>query len=721
VGVDVATGLDDAAPIVSFEKSVGQPVEIVQSFISWQYGSDPAFSQFPTGRVHALLAAGLLPEITWNPVISGGSARDEPSMSLKSIIDGSHDAYIRQFARAAAAIRAPVLLRFGSDMNLGENSYAEANNGNRPGQFVKAWRLVWSIFRQVGAKNVQWVWSPSVGSSARTLKELYPGNAYVTWVGLDGDSNPPDDCPAVSKLFGSSLGEVESLSSRPIMLAEVGISARCADKASLISAMFGWFRTERVIRSFTWLQRGTDSVATSSAALAAFRTGLSEWRPLATGGPGAPTTTTGSTATGTGSSTSTESTSSTSTSTVSSPTSSTSASTVGSPTSSTSATTATTPATTAPAGYAGPTSWGLIGDETTTAAQEKAAGITSKIIRISWADFETSPGVFSASYEASKQAEIASLESAGMKVILDLGLQGTPSWIHQYPDSYLQNQYGEPWTSSTVPGQTVDDSTANLVFNSQLRTLAAAYIDQVAQDFGGTAQAIRIGGGVDGELDYPPASTPGHTNDYWAFDASAQAQSPVPGWKPGDGSPNGQAQTFLNWYLNSLTTFEDWQISTLRSAYPGPIIVLFPGWGIRPGQTAAAVADNLDGQSGAESTGEIPRADDFVDQVAAINQANVWAETTWLDAPEYGSDSSTDPDEWTPVHYLSSLVTANPFHPELWGENTGEGSTSAMTYAIRQACTYDVQGVVWYDENQLLSGTYATLPNYKTAITTGCS
>jgi hypothetical protein len=683
-GVDLPTGLYSTSAVSSFQSTAGVPVGIVQSFVSWKYTDSSTDNAFPTSQVENIVAAGHTPEITWEPTISGDSSHDQPTMSLAAIADGDYDSYITQFAKAAAAVKAPIMLRFASEMNGSWMSYSEANSGNQPGDFVRAWQHVWDLFHADGVTNVAWIWSPNiVNAGDNSLAELYPGNAYVNWVGMDGYSYPLEGCETAQQEFTPALDEIEKITDKPVMIAETAVAASCSSKPALITDLFSWLKTQPEIRSITWWEQVDSSspgdynylVESSAASTAAFQTAIKGWEKWLSVTPSAATSPTPTT---------------------------------------------TTAGTAGTVAHAGPTSWGLIGDETTTAAQEKAAGITSKIIRISWADFETSPGVFSASYEASKQAEIASLESAGMKVILDLGLQGTPSWIHQYPDSYLQNQYGEPWTSSTVPGQTVDDSTANLVFNSQLRTLAAAYIDQVAQDFGGTAQAIRIGGGVDGELDYPPASTPGHTNDYWAFDASAQAQSPVPGWKPGDGSPNGQAQTFLNWYLNSLTTFEDWQISTLRSAYPGPIIVLFPGWGIRPGQTAAAVADNLDGQSGAESTGEIPRADDFVDQVAAINQANVWAETTWLDAPEYGSDSSTDPDEWTPVHYLSSLVTANPFHPELWGENTGEGSTSAMTYAIRQACTYDVQGVVWYDENQLLSGTYATLPNYKTAITTGC-
>jgi hypothetical protein len=358
------------------------------------------------------------------------------------------------------------------------------------------------------------------------------------------------------------------------------------------------------------------------------------------------------------------------------------------------------------------TQWALIGDETAATGREHAAGISDKVVRVSWKDFEPTQGEFSHNYRVSKLQEIATLEHKGMRVILDLGIQDTPAWIHDYPDSYLMDQYGEEWSSAADPAHgPIDESDANLIFNPQLRSMAQVYIAEVAQVFGRYAYAIRVGGGRFNELGYPTATTVDHANVYWAYDPLAQAECPVPGWRPGDPSPNGEAGKFLTWYLQSITDYQDWQVATVRDHYSGPVIVLYPGWGIRPGQVAAAVADDLDGATSAEINGEIQMGHDFASEVAAIDGDQVWAETTWLDAP-LGDDASADPDNWSPVHYLARVVAKNPWDPEVWGENTGSDSPAAMRFAVAQAKKYHVAGVVWYKENQLFSGRYANLADY---------
>jgi hypothetical protein len=55
-----------------------------------------------------------------------------------------------------------------------------------PAQFVAAYRHVHDRFRQLGVDNVIWVWTVSgyLGHK-KLMKELYPGDAYVDWIGMD--------------------------------------------------------------------------------------------------------------------------------------------------------------------------------------------------------------------------------------------------------------------------------------------------------------------------------------------------------------------------------------------------------------------------------------------------------------------------------------------------------------------------------------------------------
>ena len=65
--------------------------------------------------------------------------------------------------------------------------WSEQLNGNQPGDYIKAWQHVHDIFTQNGVTNVTWVWCPNISSPiTRPMASLYPGDAYVDWICLDG-------------------------------------------------------------------------------------------------------------------------------------------------------------------------------------------------------------------------------------------------------------------------------------------------------------------------------------------------------------------------------------------------------------------------------------------------------------------------------------------------------------------------------------------------------
>jgi hypothetical protein len=278
LGVDVTSGFYELAPIAAFESLVGHHVNIVQAFVGWGYTSNPAFAEFPTYRIEGIVKRGSTPEISWGPTING-EGLDQPEMNLASIYEGRHDAYIRRFAQAAKAIGSPLLLRFAPEMNGAWMSYSEQNSGNKPGDFVKAWRHVHEIFEQVGASNVKWIWSPNnTVAGAASLASLYPGNAYVNWVGIDGYSYPKVGCASPDTVFDPAVQNIESFSNRPMMLAEVSVASQCANKPVWITALFSWLHTHTRVRSITWWNRETSedgwSVNSSPQATEAFRQGL---------------------------------------------------------------------------------------------------------------------------------------------------------------------------------------------------------------------------------------------------------------------------------------------------------------------------------------------------------------------------------------------------------------------------------------------------------------
>ena len=55
-------------------------------------------------------------------------------------------------------------------------------------------------------------------------------------------------------------------------------------------------------------------------------------------------------------------------------------------------------------------------------------------------------------------------------------------------------------------------------------------------------------------------------------------------------------------------------------------------------------------------------------------------------------------------------------HLRLDGENTGHGSTAAMSFTAAQARTYGLAGLLRFDEQELFSVSYATLGDYANLI-----
>ncbi|RYG58787.1 hypothetical protein EON80_26535, partial [bacterium] len=125
----------------------------------------------------------------------------------------------------------------------------QRHNLNSPGQYVAMWRRVVQIFRQEGASNAAWVWSPnihylnrnnSVGDQNADLAALYPGDSFVNWIGLsiyaDGSRN---NWRSFSSLFDGAYRTVTRISSKPLMIAEMGVTEGGApygsSKASWIS------------------------------------------------------------------------------------------------------------------------------------------------------------------------------------------------------------------------------------------------------------------------------------------------------------------------------------------------------------------------------------------------------------------------------------------------------------------------------------------------------
>ena len=294
------------------------------------------------------------------------------------------------------------------------------------------------------------------------------------------------------------------------------------------------------------------------------------------------------------------------------------------------------------------TVWGLAGGYAgVNLGDAHRRSVRAVLVEASWATAEPRPGQFDQAYLGQLAAQVRRYRSMGFQVALNYGLQDAPGWLMALPGARYVNQDGTMYTAGPLP---------DLVFDTSLRSFAQAYTDVILRLLGRSVYLVRVGGGYDGELGYPPPAGGEPANQYWAYGPAAQAGSPEPGWRPCSPGPPGQARTFLAWYLKALVGYQQWQIRSVRRAYSGQIAVLYPSVGFSAANEQRALSDNLCGHTAVEQTGAIARGWDQAQQVSALSGPGLVVYGTWADNP-------------AAIDQLGRLAAAR--HLPLAGENGG--------------------------------------------------
>ncbi len=331
-------------------------------------------------------------------------------------------------------------------------------------------------------------------------------------------------------------------------------------------------------------------------------------------------------------------------------------------------------------------------------AQERAAGVDAVTINIGWNDAEPSAGGFSATYIANIESEVNTARATGLQVVLDPGLQYPPTWAFSLPGgTRFVNQYGDVFTGTEDSG----DNIVNGVTDLAVRSAEGSYLAWLGSQFQpGQVMGIREGGGPLGELSYPVSDFRGHTDSYWAYDASTQSASPVPGWTPGTGTPE-QAEEFLDSYNAALNSYGEWLNNQMWTDFQTDVYILLPGWGERPAQQANEVSDLL-----TSNAPEFNQGLDWIDLLDSLpDAAHTVAYTTWLDAPTDGPTPQLE----DPADFIASLASAADLR--LGGENTGNGTVADLELCIDRAKSLKIYIMQWMDEAQLFASDAGQDPN----------
>jgi hypothetical protein len=385
------------------------------------------------------------------------------------------------------------------------------------------------------------------------------------------------------------------------------------------------------------------------------------------------------------------------------------------------------PAASASAATAAPTvQYGIVGQgglgdalDPTLQAQQYNSGVRGRLVELGWNVLQpTGPSDWNADVAAVFQQRIDAFVSTGpdTQLYLDLGLSYPPSWVSSVDP--LTDQFGNTWSGSASNGGGV-----NVYFSPRVRQMVAGYVQKVFTNlnFRNRLAIVRVGF-YNAELVFPAVGSAASAPvSFWAFDATAQAQSPVPGWKPGQASPAGEAKRFYLWYVDSLTDSFKFVLSEIRKQYSGKVAPVTPGGGQWDETVTNLIAHNL-----------------YIPTWAHVGTGNYWQRiysmlpsasdnvVNWVSSVSDGSgvnEAGTAPWEWSSTHQHAYLAHLNG--RQIFSENNGSNSYDAtkgadthstMQWAVAAAHTYQLDGLMWVRQSTMSAPQNASLAHFAIEI-----
>jgi hypothetical protein len=214
--------------IVALEDSINSKLQVIQIYTAWGSQKDQVF---PLLRAQAIYELGSIPLISWEPWLDDFDAKKYPALAnlknkntggLKEIASGRFDDYIDKWAKEAKKFGSPFYLRLGHEMN-DPYRYPWGPQNNKPKDFIAAWQHIVTRFKEIGATNAIWIWSPHPAYT--DYAQYYPGHDYVDWIGVTtlnyGSVAPWSKWYSFDEIFGKCYNEL-SLYNKPMMITEIG-------------------------------------------------------------------------------------------------------------------------------------------------------------------------------------------------------------------------------------------------------------------------------------------------------------------------------------------------------------------------------------------------------------------------------------------------------------------------------------------------------------------
>ena len=242
LGVYEAGSPPSYLPIEEFAQAAGKEPNLVGLYSGWA-------QPFSVSMADSMHRHGYIPFVQIDPTLA----------SMSAVASGAYDEYLRSYAESVQDYGHSVVIGFAHEMNAPWYSWGY---GHTPAPtFVAAWRHIVTLFRQQGADNVTWLWTiqadqPGTGPD---LSAWWPGDSYVTWVGIDGYYTKPSD--TFKNVFAPTIHQVQAFADKPILLSETAVASDANQVANILDLFHG-MATYRTL-GLVWFDKNQSGLAVS--------------------------------------------------------------------------------------------------------------------------------------------------------------------------------------------------------------------------------------------------------------------------------------------------------------------------------------------------------------------------------------------------------------------------------------------------------------------------
>ena len=264
-----------AKTLPALQKKAGKNVKTVSTYLTVGHALDPKLVTLAKKRGVKLL-------ISWLPDAGKDTAK-APGYRLSAIAAGKFDPDLKALGKQIKALPHGAIVRPMPDANTPWYAWSGTVNGNRPGDYVKAWKHVRKVLiKAAGAKKVRLLWSVYARSvpgrqeqrAVRVLPRRQAGRPGRRRR-LQLRQRPGPHLDGARRSVRTGLRHDPELAKKPFWISETGSTARGGDEGAWIGALGQLGKTMPKLSGVVWYDvkdsTGDFRVPRSGAAAAAFK------------------------------------------------------------------------------------------------------------------------------------------------------------------------------------------------------------------------------------------------------------------------------------------------------------------------------------------------------------------------------------------------------------------------------------------------------------------